>query len=284
MANTTPIPEFEVIHHLPGLAQERDESYAALDGRIARLALEEFQKLDDIWAHGNYYDQRSTVWRGAVAADTPEGAINVACKKARLVQLAATVVCEAPLPDPILSIAYACHGSPASVMRLIGPLERTWLLSDQAVAAPTHAQWQEIARLSETWHDGGLSSDSAVLHPLQAYGSVHNTLRGQPALMMMPIMVALEGTFAPGKARGIAQRMAANLARVLPDVPDLADRVRALYAIRSDIVHGRDFSQEQATAAFETVGSIACRAAGALASAMAQARSSDPRTVYGAWD
>lgn len=276
----------EVIHHLPGLAHAGEESVAALDGCIARLTFEEFEQLEDDWAHENYFDQHTTVWRAQLPAQNDvDQPVLIGRESARLIQLAASAVCEKPLPDPSLSMLYCLMETELGrgYRKAIGPYERTWLLSQRAIAAPEPGQWQEIAALAQEWRAGGLSAESAVFMPLQAYGSVVATLASQPALMTMPVVVALEGLFAPGKAHGIAQRITANVARVLPDAPDLEQRVKDLYAIRSDIIHGRPFDAEQAGAALATAGWLACRATRALASAMAQAKSRDLRAIYGGW-
>jgi len=270
-----------IYHHLPGLGQS-GEPVPALGGQIAPFGFTELEQLDEDWARENQFDRRSTVWVASSPRTLGSADVDAAQECARLVRLAAVAVCGEPLPDPALSIVYA--KSQGRVVRQIGPFERTWLLGDRTMATPTPSQWSNIARSCEMWRAARLSSMHPVFLPMQAYGAVYASLAHEPALMVMPVVVALEGVFAPGKGAGIVARMTSNLARVLPRVADIEQRLRKIYKIRSDIIHGRRYDPEAAQAALRVAGRLACLATGALASQIAAKGSDDPQSLYGSWD
>ena len=243
------------------LAIAEGAAVTTLGGEVRRFLFEEFEELDSDWAHGNYFVESTAIWSienpGGKGQDADESLIALA----DLIRLAALASLEAPLASPRLSIRYFGHGE-GSRSRVIGPFERTLLIGDHSIATADADTLRHIGALADKWHDAGYSADHPALGALYAFGSVYTAFNARPELAMMPTMVALEGILAPESAPGIANRMATTLARLLPD-SGLPDRMKHLYSIRSDIIHGRPLDQSAMDAAAE-MGPIACRATIAL--------------------
>ncbi len=246
-----------IVYHLPMLAISEGASASMLDGEVRRFLIDEFANIDPDWAHDNYFVASTAVWvtEGSAADSERDDELVLL---ADLIRLAATAVLEAPLASPRLTIRYFGLGQD-SHRRIIGPFERTLLLSDHSIATADLAALERIGGLAKSWHAAGYDADHPAFGALGAFGAVYTSLNARPELRMMPTMVALEGIFAPENAPAIARRMTATLSALLASEPALTASIRQLYDIRSDIIHGRSL-KDDANEAMGSVGAIACRA------------------------
>lgn len=250
-----------IIYHLPLLGIAEGASASALGGTLRRLAFEEFAELDSDWAHPNYFVRHSAAWEVPEETGGSDWDADYVAR-ADLVRLAAAAVLEAPIASPRLSIRYSGLGG-EWWSRRIGPFGRTLLLRDETVAIADQAALEAIGALADRWAAAGYDADHPVFIALAAHGAVYSAFAQYPELAMMPTMVALEGLIAPQNLPGIASRLAATLAGLLPDDPGVERTVKRLYDLRSDIIHGRPLDAE-AAAATGIAGELACRATVAL--------------------
>lgn len=257
----------QCFHHLPGLAIADGAQVAALEGHLRRLAFKEFAVLDPDWAHENYFVQGTGVW---VCEPTSAKAFDLAksADSAELLRLAAMAELQVPLPMPTLSMSYAREGE--ATKRHLGPFERTLMLADHNVIEASPGELARVASTARAWQVAGFNWKHPIFSALSAFGAIYTALGRYPVLRAMPVMVALEGLFASKAAPNIARRMAENLKVVLTDAALLDDKVKSLYAVRSDLVHGRPVDETVAEHAFFEAGTLACRATGALVSLVIQ--------------
>ncbi|TPQ31042.1 hypothetical protein C2U70_25120 [Bradyrhizobium guangdongense] len=234
---------------------------STLGGEVRRFLFEEFERVDSDWARKRYFVEGTAVWTtDGSAADRDRDDDLVDC--AELLRLAATAVLEAPLASPRLTIRYFASDN-KSVTRVVGPFERTLLLSDRTVATADQETLRRIGALADSWHEMGYRADHPVFSALDAFGAVYSSFHGQTELQVLPTMVALEGIFVPWGEGSIAKRMISALSPLLSSEKALTQLVRRLYDLRSDLIHGRRVKVEGGELV-AGAGTIACRATLAL--------------------
>lgn len=261
--------------HYPRLVTE--SSVEVLNGTLRTLDFETFEKLEDDWARKSYFEATKPVFWIRTGDDVgrvtstesggEEDPFAPARADAMLIYNALLAVTGELYPDPRLSMEY--FRSDDAWQRRVGPFERTWLLNGRGFEPISEETLLSVAALAENWHEHGFRFDDRVFSPLRGLASLASTFMS-PALGMLPLIVSLEGFLLPAKVEGIARHMAAVIKQLLPDSAseDIADFMRDVYEIRSELLHGRTFPAEDISVISGTLqqltGSVVIAAAGEM--------------------
>jgi hypothetical protein len=241
------------------------EGIDILGGRLEAFRFEDFERLDQDWAHQSSFQlTEPTIWRRAFSRDAPsipegmsepalvatlkalsnphafsEGPWKQACDLSLLIYYAFLTNIPMFLPDPRLSMAYSREG--ALVSRRIGPYERTFLLDRTILRRVEKDELMAVAAMANQWHTGNLIPSAKVFGPLRCLSLLgSNALK--PVFGVAPLVVSLEGYLLGRKVDGgIANAICRQIRNLVGNAAPqtLDDDVRRIYAWRSDILHGR---------------------------------------------
>lgn len=229
----------KAIVHFPLLTMNA-ESMPAFGGELKSFDFKMFARCDRDWARETFFaSTQPAAWMVTIDNTklTEQGKSEILAK-AMLVYNALLVATAGPYLDPRLSATYFLHDK--GVARLLGPLERTYLLNGSRGPDITKSELTAIATLTDKWARGGLRFDDAVFGPLRAVAA-HNASRPNSSAGVMPITVALEGYLLPCRTKGIAAAMTRQAQQLCSarNSQHISAIVRAAYKWRSDVIHGR---------------------------------------------
>ena len=149
------MPPVDVIFHVPGVALSGGESFPLGTGHITALPFEQWQQLDDAFsfAQTKFDKTHPSFWTGQVSIDniSQEDIFNAASSTRHTVHSAFLLEPRMPwLPSPDFSVTYCRLPSSDGVMRLIGPMEREWIIYGSEVKVSYDAE--SIAQVDRLFH------------------------------------------------------------------------------------------------------------------------------------
>lgn len=263
--------------HLPGIILDEDDLPFA-DGRISRLPFEEWLVLDG--GMFEYMDRKYTkaapvFWIKQLAEEDMlgEGGVPQASNKAIwLMHSALLLEPRVPLlPTPVLSSSYITISSPqrtadlteglAQTMRLIGPMEREWIVFGSPLSyrfgASELAHVDVLYRLLnragtyDVEHEiaAGFSVLEETARPDSWYGGDAEINRQYDFVLCI---AACENILLPAEDQlqkeGLTETFGRHAATLLAPSPgfkmEMARRFSSLYRLRSELMHGRSIQAQ----------------------------------------
>jgi hypothetical protein len=238
-----------------------------LGGTLIRLSPSDFQQLDPDWAIASRPNSSPVVFKIRVEDPGPSFNFKVAGTKqairallhhrmrqmeevsqqglntAMLIYYCILAVTADEYPDPRIGSYYVRRGDEVNSWGgILGGntylnLDRCPVLGAETVS--------KIARTAALWQAKGLAHSNPVFGPLRAL-SLSRSASLSKESATLTLVVALEGYVLGMKTVGIAAAIAKNCRKLLGSTApaNIESLVKEVYALRSDIVHGR--SQDSA--------------------------------------
>jgi hypothetical protein len=249
--------QVEMFFHVPGVVLKGGDSFPLGAGRVTALSFEQWQQLDDAFSFaGTRFDKaRPAFWTGQVPIDniTQEDMLDAANSIRQTVHSAFLLEPRTPwLPSPVFSVTYCRFPSSDGVMRLIGSMEREWVVygSDVRVLydAAAIAQVDRLVRWLQTFQPlsqhktayAGLSVLERTSRPDNWWGddyecSINDFVHCVAACedLMLPQEPAVNKTDTFGRhAAALTESTFAN-------VKQWAKAWSNVYRFRSELMHGQ---------------------------------------------
>lgn len=260
--------------HFPRLVLP-DTSVAVLGGTLQMPGFAKFESLDPDWARQSYYERTQPAFWVIEGIAEPAAAL----QEGMLIFNALLGVTGDLYPDPRLSMTYTVHG--ATTARRVGAYDRTWLLNGEGFQPIARDNLDRLAALAQEWHAYGFRYDHPVFSPLRGLASMASTFL-DPGSGVLPLVASLEGFLIPARTQGIARKMAAVIRGLLREAtPEpIDDIMRAVYRVRSSVVHGERVPSPDAGAVCGTLQILTGQIVVAAAREMARLKL-DPQDLEG---